>query len=167
MEGFGNIIATTLVGGILLITIFGTLFPLFSSYIRENAQVIQEIQEVERQKTQSSVSIINASITVSANFDNMTFWLVNDGERKLYFNNLTEYFLYRGTSHTWIHISSQKATTTFLTSQGNKEIVNPGILDPEEILILSFVGDFLEVDASYRFKVVTGYGIIDSIGFST
>lgn len=167
MEGFGNIVATSLVGVILIFTIFGTLLPLFTSSIKKNVKVIQDIQELERRKTQSSISILNSSISVSAGYDNMTFWLLNDGKTKLFFTNLTEYFLYREDSRTWVHIPSSKANKTFMTSEGHKEIVNPNILDPEEILILNFVGDYLVSDAFYRFKVVTNYGSMDSIGFST
>lgn len=166
MQGYGSIVAASLTGIILMVTIFGTLFPLFSYSLRDHSQVIQKVEQHERKKGQTSINIINYTVTVGTT-DNMTFWVKNEGSQKIYINNQTQFFLY-SEAQSWSLLSpALLESITLLTAQGNPEIVNEGIFDPDEVVILTFITDQLEIDTSYRFKMVTGYGISDVIGFQT
>lgn len=166
MQGYGSIVAASLTTVILMVTIFGTLFPILSYSLRDHSQIIRKVEQHEREKTRTSLDFINYTVTADTT-DNMTFWVKNDGHQKIILNNYTHYFLYSEAEGWDLLPNSLLESQTFLTSQGNEEIINEGILDPGEIVILTFITDQLEVDTPYRFKIVTRYGISDVIGFTT
>ncbi|KKG15611.1 flagellar protein FlaF [Methanosarcina sp. 2.H.T.1A.6] len=144
------IVAFFVVGTILVVA--GTVTMGTSNLLESSYDGYVAIHETTMNRLHTSIEIQNIRFNVSTNLTSFT--VVNTGETKLIYPGLWDVILVKNGTVSYLNKSQYNMTS-------NKEIINPGILDPHESINVELLID-LESNDSFIVKTITENGIVSS-----
>lgn len=144
------IVAFFVVGTILVVA--GTVTMGTNHLVESSYDGYVAIHETTMNRLHTSIEIQNLRFNVSTNLTSFT--VVNTGETKLIDFDLWDVILVKNGQVSYLNESQYIITS-------DKDIINPGILDPHESINVELLID-LESNDSFIVKTITENGIVSS-----
>jgi flagellar protein FlaF len=144
------IVAFFVVGTILVVA--GTVTMGTSNLLEASYDGYVAIHDTTMDRLHTSIEIQNLRFNVSTNLTSFT--VVNTGETKLIDFGLWDVILVKNGTVSYLNESQYIITS-------DKDIINPGILDPHESINVELLID-LESNDSFIVKTITENGIVSS-----
>jgi flagellar protein FlaF len=144
------IVAFFVIGTILVVA--GTLTMGANNLVESSYNGYVSAHQTMMDRLQTSIEIQNMRFNVSTNLTSFT--VVNTGETKLSNFELWDVILVKDGQVSYLNESQYIITS-------DKNIINPGILDPHESINIELLVD-LESSDSFMVKIITENGIVSS-----